>query len=508
MMRTPWEGLPMTALLGFDVGSSSVKAALLDTRTGKLLASAASPETEMVISAPRPGWAEQDPALWWEHVVRTAQSLRAQAGGRMDDVQAIGIAYQMHGLVVVDRQHKVLRPSIIWCDSRAVAIGEQAAERLGHDLCLERFLNLPGNFTASKLRWVQENEPEVYRRIHKAMLPGDYVALRMTGEIRTTPSGLSEGILWDYMDQGLAQAVLDAYDLSPDLIAEVVPTFTDQGALTPQAADALGLKPGIPVSYRAGDQANNALSLSVLNAGEVAATAGTSGVIYGVTDKPLYDPGSRVNPFVHVNHEPGRPRYGVLLCINGTGILNSWIKRLLSFGTDVTYEYMNETAAEAPPGAGGIRILPYGNGAERSLGNREIGASIHGLNFNIHNASHVLRAVQEGIVFALNHGLQIMRDMGMEVHTVRAGAANLFLSPLFRTIFSTVTGTTVELFNTDGAQGAARGAGIGAKVLLGETGAYAGLDLVCRSEPDRTMTSMYRNAFEAWSRTLSQRLQG
>ncbi len=494
----------MALLLGYDVGSSSIKAALLDADSGKVVASATSPEKELEIIAERTGWAEQHPQTWWENVIAATGKIRAQVKFDAADVKAIGISYQMHGLVCVDREQNVLRPAIIWCDSRAVEIGQKALADIGEQTCLERLLNSPGNFTASKLKWVMENEPDVYSKIYKGFLPGDYIAMKMTGQIKTTPSGLSEGIMWNFKEQALAGIVLDNYGISRDLIAEVVPTFSVQGELTREAAGQLGLKTGTVVSYRAGDQPNNALSLNILNPGEIAATAGTSGVVYGITDKTNHDPKSRVNTFVHVNHTADSPRYGVLLCLNGTGILNSWLRH--NTGT-IDYNQMNALASEAPVGSDGLLMLPYGNGAERTLENRNPGASIHGLNFNIHNKSHLLRAAQEGIVFALNYGLEIIRGVGVEVRTVRAGDANMFLSPLFARAFATVTNSTVELYNTDGSQGAARGAGIGAGIYKNIEDAFAGLKPIRTIEPDGKSTGQYKDAYQNWKKVLDSELR-
>jgi xylulokinase len=492
----------MALLLGYDVGSSSIKATLMEADTGKVLATAASPEKELEIIAKKIGWAEQNPETWWEHVKTAAQKIKSRAKFAAADVKAIGISYQMHGLVAVDKNQKVLRPSIIWCDSRAVQIGEKAAENIGKEKCLKRLFNLPGNFTASKLRWVKENEPEIFSKIHKIMLPGDYIAMRMTGEIRTTPSGLSEGIMWAFDRDELAEFVLENYGISTALIADVVPTFSVQGELTGAAAGELGLKAGTKVSYRAGDQPNNALSLNVLKPGEIAVTAGTSGVVYGVSDKKTYDQKSRVNIFVHVNHSKKKPRYGVLLCLNGTGILNSWLKHNFVAGEGLDYEQMNVLASEVPVGCDGLVILPYGNGAERTLENRNIGASVHGWNFNMHKRVHFLRAAQEGIVFALNYGLGIMRDMGIRLTTVRAGNANMFLSPLFAEAFATVTQATVELYNTDGSQGAARGAGIGAGIYKGPEDAFVGLQPVKTIEPNAKLAQAYQEAYKRWENVL------
>jgi len=497
----------MALLLGYDVGSSSIKATLMEAETGQVLASATSPERELEIIAKELGWAEQEPEVWWKHVKAATEKIKATAKFDAGDVEAIGISYQMHGLVVVDKDNRILRPSIIWCDSRAVKVGEQAAADIGPDKCLKRLFNLPGNFTASKLKWVMENEPALYAKIHKIMLPGDYIAMKMTGEIKTTPSGLSEGIMWDFEADGLADFVLDNYGISGDLIAETIPTFSVQGELTKAAANELGFYAGTKVSYRAGDQPNNALSLSVLQPGEIAVTAGTSGVVYGVSDQKNYDQRSRVNVFVHVNHSATKPMYGVLLCLNGTGILNSWLKHNFVAGEGLDYEQMNEMAAQVPVGSEGLVILPYGNGAERTLENRNIGASVHGWNFNVHKKAHFLRAAQEGIVFALNYGLGIMRDMGIKLTTVKAGNANMFLSPLFAEAFATVTEASVELYNTDGSQGAARGAGIGAGIYSGPDEAFVGLEPVKTIEPNRKLTSSYQQAYQKWQDVLEQQLK-
>ena len=375
-------------LLGYDIGSSSVKASLVNVETGKCAASAFFPKTEAPILAVKQGWAEQDPQSWWENLKLSTQAVLSTSGAKPEEIKAIGISYQMHGLVCVDKNQQVLRPSIIWCDSRAVPYGQKAFQELGEAQCLSHLLNSPGNFTASKLAWVKENEPGIYAKIYKVMLPGDYIAMRLTGEICTTVSGLSEGMFWDFKENKVADFLLNYYGIDASLLADIRPTFSEQGKLTEKVAAELGLKAGTPVTYRAGDQPNNALSLNVFNPGEIASTAGTSGVVYGVNGSVNYDPQSRVNTFAHVNHTASQTRLGVLLCINGTGILNSWMKRTLA--SDLNYAEMNEVAAQAPIGADGISILPFGNGAERMLQNQETGCSIQGINFNLHNRSHLL----------------------------------------------------------------------------------------------------------------------
>lgn len=487
-------------LLGFDIGSSSVKASLLNSQTGQLIASAASPEEEMPMISENQGWAEQDPELWWTHLKKATSKIIAGARVKKEDIKAIGISYQMHGLVLVNKNHEVLRPSIIWCDSRAVEIGNKAFEALGSEYCLSHYLNSPGNFTASKLKWVKDNEPQLYKKIHKIMLPGDYIAMKMSGQISTSVSGLSEGIFWDFKDRSVADKLMEHYGIDASLLPEHHPTFSVHGTLTQKTAEELGLAPGIKIAYRAGDQPNNAFSLNVLNPGEVAATAGTSGVVYGIIDKPSYDPKSRVNTFAHVNYSKEEERLGVLLCINGTGILNSWLRNNTT--GKAGYPQINEIAAKAPIGSDGLVFMPFGNGAERVLENKDIGAQLHNLQFNRHTQSHLLRAGQEGIVFALNYGFNIMKEMGMELNTVRAGHANMFLSPLFREAFSNITGAVVELYDTDGAQGAARGAGVGAGVYSNYAEAFTGLNSIQTINPDDKLKVQYQEAYENWLRYL------
>ena len=486
-------------LLGYDVGSSSVKASLVDAETGKCVATAFYPKTEAPIISKQPGWAEQDPALWLGNLkLATADVLSQASAVNPKDIKAIGISYQMHGLVCVDKDLNVLRPAIIWCDSRAVPYGQKAWEQLGKDYCLPHLLNSPGNFTAAKLAWVKENEPEVYKRIWKVMLPGDYIAMRLTGVTCTTVSGLSEGIFWDFAANRPSEELLDYFGFDDTILAPVKPTFGVQGTLTETAAASLGLAAGTPVTYRAGDQPNNALSLNVFNPGEIASTAGTSGVVYGVIGQVQYDPLSRVNTFAHVNHTAADPRLGVLLCINGTGILNSWMRRNVVPG--LSYPQMNELAAKVPIGSEGVSILPFGNGAERMLENRETGCSVHGLNFNRHSQAHLVRAAQEGIVFSFQYGIEIIEQMGLKVDKIHAGLANMFQSRVFREALSGVSGATIELYNTDGSVGAAKGAGIGAGIYRNAQEAFSTLERLEVVLPQHE--EAYRAAYAAWKERL------
>ena len=491
-------------LLGYDIGSSSVKAALVDASTGACVASDFFPKSEAPIKALRPGWAEQNPESWWNYLSEATASVLSAPGVDSSDIKAIGISYQMHGLVLLDKERKVLRDAIIWCDSRGVPFGEKAFEDLGSEHTLSRLLNSPGNFTAAKLQWVKQNEPEIFEKTDKIMLPGDYIAMRLTGEVCTTPSGLSEMMLWDFQTNAPARFLMDYFGYSESIIPEIKATFCEQGRLTTEAAAELGLAAGTPVTYRAGDQPNNALSLNVFNPGEVASTAGTSGVVYGINGTVDYDPRSRVNNFAHVNHSADQTRIGVMTCISGTGILNSWCKRNIA-PDGISYAAMNDLAAQAPVGSAGVTVLPFGNGAERVLENRQTGCSFHGINFNIHNRSHMLRAAQEGIVFSFMYGMEVMESIGMKINRIHAGHANMFLSPIFRDTLAGVSGAIIDLYDTDGAVGAAKGAGIGAGIYRNNTEAFASLVKLDEIHPASDRTP-YIDAYARWKKCLQATL--
>lgn len=489
--------------LGYDIGSSSVKASLINGETGQCVATDFFPKQEMKITAQKAGWAEQHPDLWWENLKLATKSVLATSKVEPKTIEAIGISYQMHGLVAIDKDKNVLRPAIIWCDSRAAEIGDKAFEKLGSEHCLSSLLNSPGNFTASKLMWVKENEPEIFAKIDKIMLPGDYIAMRLTGEVKTTVSGLSEGMFWDFKNKEVSKMLMDFYGFPMSIIPEIVPTFSIQGEVTAAIASELGLAKGTKVSYRGGDQPNNALSLNVLNPGELATTAGTSGVVYGVSGEVKYDPYSRVNTFAHVNHSAEQNRLGVLLCINGTGILNSWMNKNVG-NKAYSYSEMNDLAAQAPIGSNGVSILPFGNGAERVLRNKNVGAQINGLSFTTHTQAHLFRAAQEGIVFSFNYGMEVMKQIGIEAKVIRAGKANMFLSTIFRETLAGVSGATIELYNTDGSIGSARGAAIGSGYYKSFAEAFGSLAKLETIEPNLAKKAEYQEAYATWKANLEK----
>ncbi|MBK6814146.1 MAG: carbohydrate kinase [Saprospiraceae bacterium] len=488
--------------LGIDLGSSFIKASLIEADTQKRVGSASVPDQEMGMIARHSGWAEQEPTQWWLEIKTLIKKLIHQTGIDGSSIAAIGISYQMHGLVLLDKAGQTLRPSIIWCDSRAVSIGDKAFESIGSTFCLSHLLNSPGNFTASKLRWVIENEPDIAARIHAFMLPGDFINFKLTGEINTTISSLSEGMFWDFKNESLSKELFDLYHIPLSWTPTIRPTFSVQGTVMTEVAKELGLKPGTPVTYRAGDQPNNAFSLNVMKPGEIATTAGTSGVVYGIQEHLSTDPASRVNAFAHVNHSSEQPSIGVLLCVNGTGIANSWIKKLLNHNGDMSYEKLNDLASMAPMGSAGLTMFPFGNGAERMLKNKMVGAQLLNLDFNRHSLSHVSRAVQEGIVFALHYGTDILKENGLQPKTIKAGKANMFLSPVFRQMFSDLINVPLEFYDTDGATGAARGAGIGSGYYTVDN-AFSSLQKIEEILPDPINHIQLKELYEPWKQKLN-----
>jgi xylulokinase len=489
-------------LLGIDLGTSFIKVSVVDAATQTCIASAQYPETEVDIIVPYPGWAEQSPELWWEHTKQAILKCNATDTYDPKDIAAIGISYQMHGLVLVDKDQKMLRNSIIWCDGRAVNIGDTAFTEMGEKYCLSHLLNSPGNFTASKLAWVKENEPAIFEQIEKILLPGDFIAMKFTGETTTTPSALSEGIFWDFETNDISAEVMTYFGFQRELIPTIKTLFSSHGGLKESVASRLSLQPGIPVSYKAGDQLNNAFSLNILNNGEVTATAGTSGVIYGVSNNLSYDRESRINSFAHVNHKKEDHRIGQLLCINGTGIFNRWIRNIV--GPQYSYDSLNAEAEKVPIGSDGLQMIPFGNGPERMLNNRLIGAHIHNLDFNLHNSMHMVRAVQEGIAFAFRYGFDIMRENQMNPTVIRAGKANMFLSTVFTESFVNVTNVPVELYKTDGSVGAALGAGVGVGYYKTEGEAFANRKPLLTVEPSNA--DQYDALYYEWKALLEKHL--
>lgn len=485
--------------LGLDIGSSSIKAALVEMATGKSMGVVQEPEQEMGMFAQKNGWAEQKPDDWWLYVCKAIARLKKQHNISRTQIKGIGISYQMHGLVIVDKAGNPLRKSIIWCDSRAVGIGNEAFKAIGEETCASNLLNSPANFTASKLKWVKHNEPDSYKNIHKFMLPGDYIAYKFSNTINTTISGLSEGVFWDFKKDTVADFLLEYYGIDKNLVPDIVETFGIQSVVDEQGEAESGIAKGTPILYRAGDQPNNALSLNVFNPGEVAATGGTSGVVYAVTDSLSVKESARVNNFAHVNYKKGaNPRIGKLLCINGAGIQYRWLLNNLSVNS---YEEMNNLASEIPVGSDGVCVIPFGNGAERMLNNTEIGTRIVNLNLNNHHKGHICRAALEGIAFSFIYGMEIMKSDGITPNVIRAGNDNLFRSEIFANTVATLIEQEIEIYNTTGAIGAARAAGLYKGDFESFGKAIIDNDHVMTFMPLKDKTA-YQLAYENWKKEL------
>ena len=438
--------------IGLDIGTSFVKVALTEINSGKAIDLISYPEKEQDIISIKNGWAEQDPNVWWQNSCEAIRLLINRNNINPVNIKGVGVSYQMHGLVMVDSSGKCLRNSIIWCDDRAVDIGKKAYYDLGNQFCVENLLNSPANFTASKLKWIKDNESELFSKIYKIMLPGDYIAYKLSGKINTTKSGLSEGIFWDYKKDKISTELLNYYGIKESIFPEIVPSFGYQCCVDEKGANDTGLTPNTPINYRAGDQPNNALSLNVLTPGQIAATAGTSGVIYAVSSNILTSESERINNFIHVSNDDNLI-IGKLLCINGAGIQYSKLKNDLNIES---YDEMNEMSNIPPVGSSNLIYLPFGNGSERMLNNKNIGSKLINFDQNVHEDSFVIRSTLEGIAFAFVYGMQILIKDGVKPVNIRAGNDNLFRSNVFGETIATLLNLNIEIYETTGAIGASR----------------------------------------------------
>lgn len=490
--------------IGFDIGSSSIKVALIKASNGAVKDIVQEPKKEMPIDSAHIGWGEQNPELWWKYACLATQQLISKNSIDKNSIKGIGISYQMHGLVVVDESLEVLRPSIIWCDSRAVDLGEQLFQSSGEQKCVSHLLNSPGNFTLSKLKWVKDNEPELYNKIYKFMLPGDFLAMKLTGSCVTTPSGLSEGIMWDFKENKVANWLLEDTGIDPSLVPEIRPSFSEQGRVSKKGGEESGLPEGIPVMYRAGDQPNNALALNVMEPGQIAATGGTSGVVYAISGQKKTQEHTRINSFAHVNHTNDKIRIGKLLCINGTGIQYNWVRSEISSG--LSYDTMNQQADSVPIGSDGLHILPFGNGAERMLNNINKGSRILNVNFNVHKAPHIYRAALEGIAFSFVYGMEILKNDGVDISSIKAGNDNLFRAGIFSKTIATLSNSKIDIVETTGAVGAARAAAcaFGDFASIGEATAS---DKIEQTYTPDTSTEAYQEAYQAWKNNLNEYIE-
>ncbi len=445
----------MSHVLGIDASTTAVKAILLDG-SGAVRGIGSS---AYEFSVPRPLWSEQDPHLWWDGTVAAIRAVLASTGVPGDDVVAVGLTGQMHGAVLLDGADEVLRPAILWNDQRTGAECDLIREIVGP----ERLVAITGNdaltgFTAPKLVWVRDHEPEIWGRVAHVLLPKDYVRLRLTGGHAMDKADGSGTMLFDLAARDWSGEVLDALRIDP---AWMPPTFEGPevtGTLTAEAAAATGLRSGTPVVAGGGDQAANAVGVGAVEPGVVALSLGTSGVVFATTDRPLFEARGRVHAFCHA--VPGR-WHMMSVMLSAAGSLR-WFRDAVAPGTE--YDDLVAPAAEVPAGSEGLLFLPYLTGERSPYPDPLARGAFVGLTL-AHDRRHLTRAVLEGVAFGLRDGLDLMVEAGMPAPSVIRASGGGTSSPLWRQILADVLGA--EIATVDTAEGAAYGAGLLAAVGAG-----------------------------------------
>ncbi|NMB45770.1 MAG: xylulokinase [Firmicutes bacterium] len=488
----------MSCMIGIDIGTSGVKT-LVVTETGKIVAQATA---EYPLYHPKAGWAEQDPEDWWQATLTTLKKIGEDLGSDADRVKAIGLSGQMHGSVFLDKSGNVLRPAILWCDVRTADQCRYITETVGRDELIRHTSNpaLEG-FTAPKIVWLQQNEPDVYRQVAKVLLPKDYVRYRLTGEIFTEMSDAAGSLLLDVTHRRWSEPVLQALNIDPEILPECRESIDVCGTLTQQVAESTGLPAGIPVAGGGADNACGATGAGIVRPGRVLSSIGSSGVIVVHTDQPQTDPQGKVHTFNHaIPH-----RWYVMGVIMAAGLSLKWFRDNLGHlekqmesltGTDA-YDLMSAQAAPTPPGAEGLVFLPYLNG-ERTP---HADAYARGVFFGLtprHTRGHLIRAVMEGVVYALRDSVEIIRAMGIPIEQVRAigGGAK---SPLWRQMQADIMQLEVATLNIDEgpAFGAALLAGVCAQVYSSvEEAAENTVRIVHTTEPNRDLTRLYDDYYQ------------
>ncbi|MFW6097130.1 MAG: xylulokinase [Chloroflexota bacterium] len=446
----------MALFLGIDVSTTATKALLID-EVGDVVASASTPYE---FSTPRPLWSEQDPQLWWDGARSSIRQALDEADAGGEDVRAIGLTGQMHGLVLLDEAGEVLRPAILWNDQRTGAECDEIRNRLGK----ERLIAITGNdaltgFTAPKILWVKNNEPEIYERTRHILLPKDYVRYRLTGEFASDRAGGSGTLLFDLKERTWSREVAEALDIDPEWLPPTFEGPSVTGTISASAAEATGLATGTPVVGGGGDQAAQAVGVGAVAPGIVALTLGTSGVVFAATDAPMVEPEGRLHAFCHA--VPGKWHLmGVMLSAAGS---LRWYRDALA--PDMSFEALVAEAEEAPPGSEGLLFLPYLTGERTPHPDPLARGAFVGLTVR-HKRAHMTRAVLEGVAFGLRDSFELMQETGLatvEQVRVSGGGAR---SELWRQILADVLQTELVTVNTT--EGAAYGAGLLAAVGAGQ----------------------------------------
>ena len=491
--------MPKTHFLGIDLGTSFLKLQVIDA-AGAAVAAAGAP---VPLRVPRPGWAEQDPAAWWAALGAACRDLFAP--GRVDprSIAAIGLSGQMHGAVFLDDQGAGLRPCLIWMDARTTAQVAQIAERVPRATLIGITGNAPNtSFTATKVLWIQQHEPEVYARTRHILLPKDYLRLRLTGTYATDVSDASATLLFDLARRDWSPTLLDAFGIHPALLPPVHESVAPTGTITPEAAAATGLIAGTPVVAGGGDAECSAFGLGLAgdaaSAGAALTSIGTSGQVFAVTDRPVIDPQGRIHSLCHVVPD----RWHVMGAILAGGVALRWLRDILTppGGPPPDYDTLTEEAAQVAAGADGLIFLPYLQGERTPHMDPQARGVFFGLRLD-HTRAHLVRAVLEGVAFALRDGLEVVRELDIaptEVRVAGGGASSALWRQIQRDIFA----LPVRTIGADhgGAYGAALLAAVGAGVFAGAAGASRAIPLGARSDPDPAQVATYEAVYRRYRR--------
>jgi xylulokinase len=445
----------MDYVLGIDVGTGGTRAVLVD-RNGAIASSATC--EHVPFASPQTGWAEQDPHDWWK---AAGSAIRAAlANVQNADVVCVGLAGQMHGAVLLDENDEVLRPALIWCDQRTQPQCDWLNEKLGEQRIIELTCN-PAltNFTLTKLLWVRDHEPEVWKRFRRVLLPKDYVRFRLTGEHAMDVAEASGTLMFDVADRRWSEEMMASVGLPMTCLPKLFESPEICARLSHAGAAHAGLKPGTPVVAGAGDQAGGAVGMGIVRAGAVSATIGTSGVVFAATDTPAMDVRGRVHTFCHA--VPGR--WHVMGVTQAAGLSLRWIRDLLKNSANLSYDQLTREAASVPAGSDGVLWSPYLMGERTPHLDPNARATLTGLAAN-HTRAHVVRAVLEGVAFSLKDTFSLFAEMKVPVSTIRVGGGGA-RSELWRQIQADVYGREVEILAAEegAAYGAALLAGVGAK---------------------------------------------
>jgi xylulokinase len=477
-----------TLLLGLDVSTTGAKALLIN-EAGQVVSSATS---ALTLSTPRPLWSEQNPADWWAGITKSIRDALAQAGASGEDVAAIGLTGQMHGLVLLDEQGEVLRPAILWNDQRT---GEQCDEiraRLGK----ERLIRITGNdaltgFTAPKILWVQQNEPDVYGKARHVLLPKDYIRYKLTGEYATDRAGGAGTILFDLKTRTWSEEVLAALEIPADWLPPTYEGPDVTGRVSAEAAAITNLAEGTPVVGGGGDQAAQAVGVGAVQPGIIALTLGTSGVVFATTEAPLIQPEGRLHAFCHA--VPGRWHFmGVMLSAAGS---LQWYRDTLA--PQVDFDDLVSEVEGVSPGSEGLFFLPYLTGERTPHPDPLARGAWIGLTVR-HTRAHVTRAVLEGVAFGIKDSFTLIQEAGLgSIDQVRISGGGA-KSPIWRQIMADVLG--VELVTVNTTEGAAYGAALLAGVGAGiyddvPTACNSTIQVTGRTTPDDAAVAIYADYY-------------